>query len=281
MCARLQLIQMEQKLRCLSPMLLGVDMTAITCVALPIMLVALVGNGPILEAQWQHILNAKCIVRLNNLLSRVDATDRTDVWFVRNTFWPSDDLVTEEVGAEAQAVVLSALRGSFPPPLEEAVNQRDARGGSIEEPTRVAQMSPPPDGMQHMHKSGWGVLLRGALSALGYSMEDGERKLLPLEMSTLEMVWAAATAQLETTSNGLRVPSSGFVALLLVLDCLPPGGTVDLYGFNWSAENWEGHQIALEALFVQMLTRQYQGRVRVHPTPCEGYRTCGEAGTSK
>lgn len=70
-------------------------------------------------------------------------------------------------------------------------------------------------------------------------------------------------------------------ALLLVLDCLPPGGTVDLYGFNWSAENWEGHQIALEALFVQMLTRQYQGRVRVHPTPCEGYRTCGEAGTSK
>lgn len=67
---------------------------------------------------------------------------------------------------------------------------------------------------------------------------------------------------------------AGCAGLLLALDCLPSDGTVHLYGFNWSPDNWHRHAMQVEQSFIHLIAQLYDGKVVVHPTPCDSLRAC-------
>ncbi len=65
--------------------------------------------------------------------------------------------------------------------------------------------------------------------------------------------------------------------ILTLLECLPLDGTVHMYGFNWSPDAYEAHFMDVEASFIQALGQLLEGRVVVHPTPCDSYTKCSSS----
>lgn len=73
--------------------------------------------------------------------------------------------------------------------------------------------------------------------------------------------------------------------MLALSCCLPEGGSLHLYGFNWSDQldaagrqvvYRAGHFMLVERTLVQLLAAAAPGRVVVHPTPCSDYYACAQ-----
>lgn len=77
----------------------------------------------------------------------------------------------------------------------------------------------------------------------------------------------------QTYVTPLGSPSTGWIGLMLALDCKPRDAELHLYGFNWSRRHWRSHAIAAEERFVRMLADRR--RLTVHETACKGLRFCG------
>ena len=77
--------------------------------------------------------------------------------------------------------------------------------------------------------------------------------------------------------SGTRV-TTGFSTLNLVLHCLPPEGRVDLYGFSFmvrpGAIKRGIHSGDMEAALVRLAQHLLPDRLRIHETPCAGFRSC-------
>jgi hypothetical protein len=70
-------------------------------------------------------------------------------------------------------------------------------------------------------------------------------------------------------------PGAGILALL---ECLPLDGTIHVYGFNWSPEAYDRHFMDVESSFIKVLGKLHEGRLVIHPTPCNAYTKCGRRG---
>jgi hypothetical protein len=82
-----------------------------------------------------------------------------------------------------------------------------------------------------------------------------------------------------TSFNAQATPCAlPFSGLLTVLECLPYDASIDMYGFNWSEQNWGGHAMQLEASLINILHQQFPGVIRVWVTPCSHYRDCEKQG---
>jgi hypothetical protein len=62
--------------------------------------------------------------------------------------------------------------------------------------------------------------------------------------------------------------------MMLAMDCAPEGAVINVFGFNWSKEHWDVHQMDAEEKFAVFLAKM--GRIVVHPTACRGLRFCGQ-----
>lgn len=71
---------------------------------------------------------------------------------------------------------------------------------------------------------------------------------------------------------GQGAPSSGWIGMMLALECLPTSGEVHVYGFNWAHGHYWAHNMYAENAFTDMLDEA--GKVIVHTTPCGGLRDC-------
>ena len=63
--------------------------------------------------------------------------------------------------------------------------------------------------------------------------------------------------------------------MLAALECLPRGGALHVYGFNWSPDNAPVHSMGAERAFIQAMAGLLGGRLRLHHPPCEDRFSCG------
>ncbi|GAB4817505.1 hypothetical protein N2152v2_004551 [Parachlorella kessleri] len=221
--------------------------------------VALVGNGPLSVSQREDIGGADCIIRFNQLHNRQQG-ERTDVWFVRGSFFPAGNL-TRQVAREAKWVVLAH---AFREELDSSDKDQESHVSDL--------------------RSHWSAALDATVESSGLGAAE-RAKMLAVDLTQHQALWDRIATGLgyprrDFQHQGQVIrgnnPSSGLVALLALLDCLPGDATIHLYGFNWSSSNWVGHLMKLERSFIQAYSRQLAGRLLIHPTPCSGYRECEE-----
>lgn len=66
--------------------------------------------------------------------------------------------------------------------------------------------------------------------------------------------------------------STGWLGMMLALQCAPEGSRVHLFGFNWSRKHWQKHRMASEEHFARAM--HAAGRVFIHWPICNGLRNC-------
>ncbi|KAK9843956.1 hypothetical protein WJX81_000464 [Elliptochloris bilobata] len=204
-------------------------------VADPLRSIAIVGNGPITAYQRQQIEAADVIIRFNKL-DNWYCGDRMDIWVTR---WANHVISKYHGIGEVEFCNTSLAAGAA-----SAVWVLDA--------------------MEAKHAR----QLAEALAAYAPMRRLSLAKTV-IDWPRMEALFHARLPDAEWNA----VPSSGWAAMMLALECAPPRARIHLFGFNWSRRAWAAHKMGAEEAFARRLDAA--GRIRIHWPACAGMRGCG------
>mmetsp|Transcript_18498 Transcript_18498/g.55785 ORF Transcript_18498/g.55785 Transcript_18498/m.55785 type:complete len:425 (-) Transcript_18498:1894-3168(-) len=198
---------------------------------------AVVGNGPITDANRADIEAAGSVIRFNEMNSWLK-TERVGVWAVRynmrekHPFWGFWQL----------------REGNQAGPLVEAASAVLVLGGGVQDTIPLLHAYPALVGkLYHLDYSDYRQLYSDFFS--------GGLNIKPYPPD----------------------PSSGLLALRHVVACALSSKSavnLDVFGFNWSSKSDVTHMVLAEEHIVKQLLKLLEGDVTYHPTPCDGLRTC-------